>query len=603
MIQRRLPAAAAMVLALSVAAAPARAAEPFTLIVVPDTQNYTDFADINTTYNLGQMRWIRDNMTNLNIKFVMHLGDLQNPGNPYRARTDNIYEPDFSRPLGDVDDKLMKWGRADDAIQVLDNNHIPYSLVPGNHDYLDHNTKSEPWLYLKTFGPSRYTANPKFDENNQPTYGGASPVNPNNGYAGMNTYHRFAAGGYKFMNVALQYNPDDDDLKWAQQIINENPGLPTIITTHAFVNTKPAANDYQHPDIFNKLVKNNPQVLMTFNGHLTGAHHIASENIAGHTVHQMLVDFQASQLDAQLGGDYYRGGGTLRTVQFDPDAGRVNIKDYSPIADRFLPNQFTAPDNDGDIATYDTPSGFNLDLEARFGLPNKGGVTRTLSLRQGVNGYTGNVDTFIDANDTATNHGNDSTAWVDGDRNGGTAGTPDAQGLIRFNDVISASRVPAGAMIEAARLTLHTSDLTDSQSPNTIGIYRLLAGWTEAGATWDSLGGMLANGGEALLAPNGTVVPDVQGAFVTFDVTESLYTLAAGAPNHGWVLLPGGGNGWQWDTSEHANVNFRPQLDVTYRIVPEPGSLAAVACGVALLLRERGRRPLHVTRRPARIAV
>src|SRR4051812_5075365 len=121
------------VVALATAAAPtARAATaPFALIVVPDTQNYTDFSDINNTYNLGQMRWIRDNMTSLNIKFVMHLGDHQNPGNPYRARTDNIYEPDLTRPVGNVADKQTVWDRADAAIQVLDNNNIPYSLVRG----------------------------------------------------------------------------------------------------------------------------------------------------------------------------------------------------------------------------------------------------------------------------------------------------------------------------------------------------------------------------------------------------------------------------------------------------------------------------------------
>src|SRR4051794_9591793 len=147
-------------LATTIAPAPAGAATaPFALIVVPDTQNYTDFADINTTYNLGQMRWIRDNMTSMNIKFVMHLGDHQNPGNPYRARTDNIYEPDMSRPIGtpgQVQDKIDVWNRADAAIDVLDNNNTPYSLVPGNHDSRDNNTKDEPYLYLKTFGPQRY---------------------------------------------------------------------------------------------------------------------------------------------------------------------------------------------------------------------------------------------------------------------------------------------------------------------------------------------------------------------------------------------------------------------------------------------------------------
>src|SRR4029078_187609 len=122
---------------------PAQAAAPFTLIVVPDTQNYTDFDDINTTYNLGQMRWIRDNMSSLNISFVRHLGDHQTPGNPYRASSTDIYQPDMSQPIGNaatVANKNAVWANADAAIDVLDNNNIPYSLVPGNHDYLDHDT-------------------------------------------------------------------------------------------------------------------------------------------------------------------------------------------------------------------------------------------------------------------------------------------------------------------------------------------------------------------------------------------------------------------------------------------------------------------------------
>jgi hypothetical protein len=104
---------------------------------------------------------------------------------------------------------------------------------------------------------------------------------------------------------------------------------------------------------------------------------------------------------------------------------------------------------------------------------------------------------------------------------------------------------------------------------------------------------MLADGGEALLAANSSVVPDVQGAFVTLDVTESLQTWSAGATNHGWVLLPGGNNGWQWDTADNANANFRPQLNVVYRVavVPEPAaSVLAFVAAAAGLTRGRRRR-------------
>jgi hypothetical protein len=579
--------AAATLAAASLASA---ATTPFALIVVPDTQNYTDFDDINTEYNLGQMRWIRDNMTSMNIKFVMHLGDHQNPGNPYRARTDDIYEPDYSRPLGDPVDKQTKWDRANAAINVLDNNNIPYSLVPGNHDYQDHDTKAEPWLYLKTFGPQRYVDEQSTWAPEKRTYVGASPANPNNGYAGMNTYHRFDAGGYKFLNIALQFDPDNADLKWAQKIINENPGLPTIITTHAYVNTKPAASDYQHPDIFNKLVQNNPQIVMTFNGHLTGTNYVAGTNIAGQKVHQMLMDFQAVQLDAQLGGDYYRGGGTLRQVLIDPSVSTVTVKDYSPVANKYLPNNFTAPDNDGSTDTFSTPTSFNIDWAGRFGLPDKAGITKSISFRQGVSGYTGTRDTYIDASDPDANFGGDATAWVDGDRVSGGADQP-AQSLIRFDSIFDPGNIPAGAQIESAQLVLHTNSAANSQSPNTMSLFRLLGGWQEGVATWNSKGaGISLDGDEAILSANDGVTPSVLDGFVTFDVTESIAAFAAGAPINGWVLDPGGNDGWRWDTSEATDPLDRPQLNITYRIVPEPGSLCGAATALAARAMARRRR-------------
>ncbi len=105
------------VLLLLLAPAPAFAAEPFTVIVMPDTENYTNGPNVHQDYGLRQTRWIRDNRAAQNIKFVMHVGDLQNPGNPYRARTDDIYEPDFNRPTGtpaEVQDMLNRWARRSD---------------------------------------------------------------------------------------------------------------------------------------------------------------------------------------------------------------------------------------------------------------------------------------------------------------------------------------------------------------------------------------------------------------------------------------------------------------------------------------------------------
>src|SRR5215210_6288561 len=76
----------------------------FTLVLVPDTQRY---ALHNPAMFFSQTHWIRDNRDGLNIRFVIHLGDI-------------------------VDDNTdREWRVADEAMGVLDA-HVPYMVVPGN---------------------------------------------------------------------------------------------------------------------------------------------------------------------------------------------------------------------------------------------------------------------------------------------------------------------------------------------------------------------------------------------------------------------------------------------------------------------------------------
>ena len=556
------------VLLLSLPLSASKGATPFTVVVLPDTQNYTNSADVHQDYGLRQTRWIRDNRVAQNIKFVLHVGDLQNPGNPYFARTDDIYQPDLTRPTGFIDDDT-RWRRADAVIDVLDNNNIPYSIVPGNHEYLRHSgqyERQEPIYYLEFFGPQRYAG--------KPTFGGSSPADPVLPYAGMNTYHTFSGNGYTFLNIALQFDPNDHDLRWAQKVINENPGLPTIVTTHAYLDN----NGYQpgYKNIWDDFVRLNPQIVMTVNGHITGEHRLTDTNIAGHSVHQMLVDYQATDFPG-----LFQGGGYLRTMQFDTDANVVRVKSYSPNADDLA-------GNDGFLTDGDSQFNLPINFVERFGLPNGAGMMSTISFQQGVAGYSGTRDTYLTQGTPDTNHGEETIAWVDRDRDDNTAGQQQAHALIRFDSIFTAQRIPAGAIINSAELVIHTSDLTDSQSASTMSLHRLLKGWTEPNATWDSQGdGILTDAVDSLLAATDAVVPDVRDGYVTFDVTESLWAWAQGAPNEGWALLPGGTNGWRWDTSEALDPLDRPRLVVTYTVVPEPTALALLTIAAATSLRRR----------------
>ena len=61
--------------------------------------------------------------------------------------------------------------------------------------------------------------------------------------------------------------------------------------------------------------------------------------------------------------------------------------------------------------------------------------------------------------------------------------------------------------------------------------------------------------------------PDVQGGYLTFDVTADVQNWANGTrPNYGWAFLPWplGGNGWGFNSAEAEIVGNRPGLRVFY---------------------------------------
>src|SRR5919108_3060189 len=81
----------------------------FTVIALPDTQNYSEFYP--HIFN-SQTEWIIRNKSALNIKFVLGLGDIVNNGSD-----------------------IAQQQNADAAVRTLDAAGVPYLLALGNHDY------------------------------------------------------------------------------------------------------------------------------------------------------------------------------------------------------------------------------------------------------------------------------------------------------------------------------------------------------------------------------------------------------------------------------------------------------------------------------------
>ncbi len=204
---------------------------------------------------------------------------------------------------------------------------------------------------------------------------------------------------------------------------------------------------------------------------------------------------------------------------------------------------------------------------------------QSAAFQQDVNGYQGAVDTNLFEDTPSIEYGAAVSLNVDGDEPAGTS--RDAQALLRFGEIFgtNAGQIPLDAEITSARLELNITNPGDS-----VSLHRMLKTW-DANVTWQSLGeGIAADGVEALAVADASTASQVSG-IVSIGVTASLLAWQADPlSNYGWVLLPTGGDGVDFDSSEGM---IPPKLVVTYRAA-ETDPSAPVAVDDAYGLEEDG---------------
>ncbi|MCA9041158.1 MAG: metallophosphoesterase [Planctomycetaceae bacterium] len=267
-------------------------AEPFSIVLLPDTQNYSEkYPD---TY-LQQTIWIRQNHEKENIKFAVHLGDI--------VQTASIEQ---------------EWVNAHKAMRLLDG-IVPYSMVPGNHDQVNESKQltRNTSLYNKYFGPERFEV--------EDWYGGNFEGKNDNNYV------FFEAAGIKFMVISLEFAPRDEVLNWAGKVADAHPDHQIIMATHCYmtkdgrdkgVNKAYKISGNSGEEQWQKFVSKHPNVFFVVSGHVAGVGMQTSTNEAGGPVHEMLVDYQ----NLANGGD-----GWLRVLQFVPAENKIKVKSYSPV--------------------------------------------------------------------------------------------------------------------------------------------------------------------------------------------------------------------------------------------------------------------------------
>ncbi|WP_431836129.1 metallophosphoesterase [Cellulomonas sp. Y8] len=294
------PAASAAAPAAVPAAASDEPGSRFTLAVLPDTQFYSRYSADQFLPRYGtdpfreQTRFLVEHADELNIPFVTHLGDV----------VDRVGQ-------------TAEWQAADTAMRTLEEGGLPYSILPGNHDVrnsddtlddTDYDPANEP--FLQYFGPARAAT--------QATYGGSDPT-------GLSQYHVFEAEGQEFMVLALAWRVSDQTMQWAKDAMAAHPDVPVILTTHSLLNigpdqTSPRDTEYGE-ELWDKLIRSSDQIFLTFNGHFHGATQQTRTNDFGHSVTNVLIDYQMA---------YEGGNGYLGLVEFDLAHDTVTMQTASP---------------------------------------------------------------------------------------------------------------------------------------------------------------------------------------------------------------------------------------------------------------------------------
>ncbi len=556
----RLIASCSVLIGVLAGAAVYAADNSFTVIGLPDTQKYSE--SYPSIFH-DQTQWIADNRTSHDIRFVSHYGDLVQHGT-----------------------SADEWSVAKTAMSRLDSANIAYGTAAGNHDVLPSGGLGQTYSntnYLTNFGPQHYTG--------KSWYGGASP-------SGMSNYQYVDAGDQTFLSLHLDVETPIAELAWAQGVLNKNRDKPTMITTHRYMQD---AEDYtagvpivasgRYPDIwytfegqytpngikadefFDTFVATNPQVFMVNCGHFHEQYRQTSTNRYGMTVHEVLADYQ---------DDPNGGNGYMRIMDFNTDLNRIDVQSYSPTL-----NQYRT-DNESQFS-------LNIDFDAYASLDP------TCVFQQGINGYNGTRDTWINQNSRNSSYGNNSTMVVDDDTTNSWFSDRRGHGMLRFDDIFTSTgeegKIPYGATITEATLRVTLADDIDIPfyDPD-FDIYMMIRDWGES-STWNSMGSGLSYGsdyGQYLGQFNGDNVPNGD-YYREINVLAALQSWATGSPNYGFAIAPeiisGNDDGIDIWSSEYGNPLLRPMLDVSYvytSVVPEPGTLALlVIFSTCLTLRRR----------------
>ena len=276
--------------------------EDFSIVIIPDTQ---DVATFHPERLLKMAEWIVGNAESLNVKMILHVGDVVNNGAL----------------------KEEQWQNHKAAFDRIDQAEIPLVFAIGNHDYdniLNENRSSD--AFNRYCGMARYK--------DRPWFGGVFEDQKTE-----NMFARMDIAGRKFLFLVLEFGPRDEVLDWAGRILEKYADHDAIVVTHAYMyptgrRTQPGdqhnpkiykgahgANDGE--DVWHKCLKHHQNVKAVFSGHHI-PNHISYRFDLGAGQNLVFQSFQNWQC-AECGGD-----ARIKVLKYRPSLNQIELNVVNP---------------------------------------------------------------------------------------------------------------------------------------------------------------------------------------------------------------------------------------------------------------------------------
>ncbi|WP_091786381.1 metallophosphoesterase [Pedococcus dokdonensis] len=255
--------------------APARAASVdtvFSFAVMPDTQDEVVSSDPRMAKRIS---WLVQNRARLDLRWVLHSGDLQNwdtPGHEQFATTST-------------------------RLSALTTAGLPFLAAPGNHDTAavcpggsacpgapTSVTLRDTTTWNAYYPPSRFGMQGVYEA-------GKSD----------NGWRTFSAGGLRWLVLDLELWPRAGVVSWARSVVATHPHHNVIVVTHAFltstgtVSTSTGGYGATSPKVLWAALDDYPNVVMVFSGHVGQVINssIAARGVDGHKVATFLQAMHA----------------------------------------------------------------------------------------------------------------------------------------------------------------------------------------------------------------------------------------------------------------------------------------------------------------------